>query len=139
MTRSSLICPTTSPRGPTITPLTHTLLLLDKYSKKPAVVNHSEGTAFDQGGSKQNKDKNKNDTTDPKKVELDKVFYANKKCHRCGKLGHPKAACTVKMVPADDDEKSVRSTKSGSSKGSAKEVGKTLSSINNAFKTMARP
>ncbi len=29
-----------------------TLLLLDKYSKKPAVVTHSEGTAFAQGGTK---------------------------------------------------------------------------------------
>jgi hypothetical protein len=42
------------------------------------------------------------------------------------------------MVPADDDEKSVWSTKSGSSKGLAKEVGKTLLSINNAIKSMGK-
>jgi hypothetical protein len=42
------------------------------------------------------------------------------------------------MVPADDDKKSLQSTKSGSSKGSAKDVGKTLSSINNVFKTMGK-
>jgi hypothetical protein len=44
------------------------LLLLDKYSKKPVVVNHSEGTAFAQGGTKKKMKKNKNDT-DPKNVE----------------------------------------------------------------------
>jgi hypothetical protein len=44
------------------------LLLLDKNSKKPAVVNHSEGTAFAQGGTKKKMKKNKNDT-DPKNVE----------------------------------------------------------------------
>jgi hypothetical protein len=115
-----------------------TLLLLDKYSKKPAVVNHSEGTGFAQSEYKKNKDKNESNKTDPKKVEFDKDFYKDKKCHCCGRLGHPKAACTVKMVPADDDKKSVRSTKSGSSKGLAKDVGKTLSSINNAIKTMGK-
>jgi hypothetical protein len=47
------------------------LLLLDKYSKKPAVVSHSEGTAFAQGGTKKKIEKNKNDT-DPKNVEYDK-------------------------------------------------------------------
>ena len=42
------------------------------------------------------------------------------------------------MVPADDDEKLIQSTKSGSSKGLEKEVGKLLLSINNAFKTMGK-
>ena len=42
------------------------------------------------------------------------------------------------MVPAEDNDKSVQSTKSGSSKGSAKDAGKTLSLINNAFKTMGK-
>ncbi len=53
------------------------LLLLDKYSKKPAVVNHSEGTAFAQGGTKKKMKKNKNDT-DPKNVKYDKEFYKDK-------------------------------------------------------------
>jgi hypothetical protein len=54
------------------------------------------------------------------------------------KKGHPKAACTVKMVPADEDKstKPASSTKSASSKALSKEVGKMLSLINNAFKTM---
>jgi hypothetical protein len=69
------------------------LLLLGKYSKKPAVVNHSEGTAFAQGGTKKKMKKNKNDTN-PKNVEYDKEFYKDKDCFRCGKKGHPKAACT---------------------------------------------
>ncbi len=55
------------------------LLLLDKYSKKPVVVNHSEGTAFAQGGTKKKMKKNKNDT-DPKNVECDKEFYKDKDC-----------------------------------------------------------
>jgi hypothetical protein len=62
-----------------------TLLLLDKYSKTPAVVNHSGGTAFAQSGSKKNKDKNASNKNDPKKVEFDKDFYKDKKCHRCGR------------------------------------------------------
>jgi hypothetical protein len=80
-----------------------TLLLLDKYSKKPAVVTHSEGTEFAQGGTKKKKPKSKDDT-DPKNVEYDKEFYKDKDCFQCGKKGHPKAACTVKMVPADEEK-----------------------------------
>jgi hypothetical protein len=53
------------------------LLLLDKYSKKPAMVNHSEGTAFAQGGTKKKLNKNKNDT-DPKNVKYNKEFYKDK-------------------------------------------------------------
>jgi hypothetical protein len=115
------------------------LLLLDKYSKKPAVVNHSEGTAFAQGGTKKKMKKNKNDT-DPKNVEYHKEFYKDKDCFQCGKKGHPKAACTVKMVPADEAKstKPASSTKSELSKALLKEVGITLSSINNAFKTIGK-
>jgi hypothetical protein len=116
------------------------LLLLDKYSKKPAVVNHSEGTAFAQGGTKKKMKKSKNDT-DPKNVKYDKEFYKDKDCFRCRKKGHPKAACTVvRMVPADEEKstKPASSTKSALSKASLREVGKMLSSINNAFKTMGK-
>jgi hypothetical protein len=115
------------------------LLLLDKYSKKLAVVNHSEGTVFAQDGTKKIMKKNKNDT-DPKNVEYNKEFYKDKNCFRCGKKGHPKAACTVKMVLVDEEKstKPALSTKSESSKTLLKEVGKTLSSINNAFKTMGK-
>ncbi len=116
-----------------------TPLLLDKYSKKPAVVNHSEGTAFAQGGIKKKKQKSKNDT-DSKNVKYNKEFYKDKDCFQCGKKGHPKVACTVKMVPADEEEstKPALSTKSASSKALSKEVGKTLSLINNVFKTMGK-
>jgi hypothetical protein len=75
-----------------------TLLLLDKYSKKPTVVATSEGTAFAQKGKKGEAKKDSGD----KKVEFDKEFYKDKECFRCGKKGHPKSACTVKMTPADD-------------------------------------
>jgi hypothetical protein len=65
------------------------LLLLDKYSKKPAVVNHSEGTAFAQGGTKKKTKENKNDTN-PKNVKYDKEFYKDKDCFRCAKKGIPR-------------------------------------------------
>ncbi len=84
-----------------------TLLLLDKYSKKPTVVTQSEGTAFAQEENKKGKSK-KAEAADPKKVEYDKEFYRDKVCFRCDKKGHPKAACTVKMIAANDD----KSTKS---------------------------
>jgi hypothetical protein len=103
------------------------------------VVNHSEGKAFAQGGTKKKMKKNKNDT-DPKNDEYDKEFYKDKDCFRCGKKGHPKAACTVKKIPADEEKstKPASSTKSALSKALLKEVGKTLSLINNAFKTMGK-
>ncbi len=103
------------------------------------MVNPSEGTAFAQGGTKKKNQTSKNGT-DPKNVEYDKEFYKDKDCFRCGKKGHPKAACAVKMVPADEEKstKPASSTKSASSKASSKEVGKTLSLINNAFKTMGK-
>jgi hypothetical protein len=78
-----------------------TLLLLDKYSKKPMAVTQSEGTVYAQKENKKGKSK-KADAADPKKVEYDKEFYRNKECFRCGKKGHPKAACTVNSLSAMD-------------------------------------
>jgi len=114
------------------------LLLLDKYSKKPMAVSQSEGTAFVQK-DKKGKSKKTDTTTDPKKVEFDKVFYKDKECFHCGKKGHPKAACTDKMVAADDN----KSTKTSSSKissmtGASGDVGKMFTSINKTFKTMGK-
>jgi hypothetical protein len=103
------------------------------------MVNYSEGTAFAQGRTKKKMKKNKNDT-DPKNVEYDKEFYKEKDCFQCGKKRHPKVACTVKMVPADEEKstKPASSSKSALSKALSKEVGKTYSSINNAFKNMGK-
>jgi len=101
------------------------------------VVTQSEGTAFSQKDKKKgNGNADKKDET-PKKVEYYKEKYKDLACIRCGKLGHPKAACTVKMVPADEDTKSTKSlsTKGSSSKG---DMGKMFSSINNTFKTMGK-
>ena len=50
-----------------------TLLLLDKYSKKPTLVTPSEGTAFAQKGKKGDAKKSGGD-----KVEFDKEFYKDK-------------------------------------------------------------
>ena len=99
-------------------------------------MTQSEGTAFAQK-DKKGKPKKSATTTNPKKVEFDKEFYKDKECFRCGKKGHPKSACTVKMVAADDD----KSTKSSSSKmssitGASGDVGKMMTSINKTFKTM---
>jgi hypothetical protein len=56
------------------------------------------------------------------------------------KKRHPKAACTITMVPADEEKstKPASSTKSALNKASLKEVGKTLFLINNAFETMGK-
>ena len=118
-----------------VTPV-QTLLLLDKYSKKPTVVAASEGTAFAQKGKK---GEAKKDPTD-KKVEFDKEFYKDKECFRCGKKGHPKAACTVKMTPADDESKSkAKSNKSSSSSVLSKlDSSKMFGDMNKTLKTFGK-
>ena len=117
-----------------------TLLLLDKYSKKPTVVTQSEGAAFSQKEKKKGNANKKDDA--PKKVEFDKEKYKDLACFRCGKLGHPKAACTVKMVPDDDDNKSTKSSStkgsSSASKSKSTDMGIMFLSITNTFKTMGK-
>ena len=116
-----------------------TLLLLDKYSKKPTLVTPSEGTSFAQKGKKSDAKKSGGD-----QVEFDKEFYKDKECFRCGKKGHPKAACTVKLTPADDDEKSTKSDKSSKSKGSSSkgssksDIGKMFGDMNKTIKTFGK-
>jgi hypothetical protein len=112
---------------------------LDKYSKKPTAVTQSEGTAFAQKENKKGKSK-KAEAADPKKVEYDKEFYRDKECFGCGKKRHPKAACTVKMIAADNDKstKSTVSKISTSTKGSTADVGKMFTLINKTFKTMGK-
>ncbi len=60
-------------------------------------------------------------------------------CFRCGKTGHPKAACTVKIIAANND----KSTNSSASKvsslsGSTADVGKIFTLINKTFKTLGK-
>jgi hypothetical protein len=116
-----------------------TLLLLDKYSKKLTLVTPLEGTSFFQKGKKGDGKKSGGD-----KVKFDKEFYKDKECFRCGKKGHPKAACTVKLTPADDDDKSTKSTKSSTSKGSSRKgssksnIGKMFGEMNNTIKTLGK-
>ena len=97
------------------------LLLMDKYSKSPTVVTQSEGTSFAQK-KKKGSEKKKSDNKNPKKGEYDKDFYKDRECYRCGKKGHPKSACTVKLKDANDD-RSVGSKRSGSSSEMVKAVG----------------
>ncbi len=110
------------------------LLLLDKYSKKPTLVTPSEGTAFAQRGKKVDGKKSAGD-----KVKIDKKFYKDKECFCCRKKGHPKAACTVKLTPADDNDKSTKSTTSSTSKGSSKSnIGKLFGEMNKTIKTFGK-
>ncbi len=90
-------------------------------------VTQSEGTAFAQKENKKGKSK-KAEAADPKKVEYDKEFYRDKECFHCGKRGHPKAACTVKMIAADDNKskKSTVSKISTLTKGFTADVGQDV-------------
>jgi len=119
------------------------LMLMDKYSKSPTVVTQSEGTSFAQKGKNKGGEKKKSDDKNPKKVEYDKDFYKNRECFRCGKMGHPKSACTVKLKESDDDDKSVGSKRSGSSsemvkavgfiKDATKQLGKAMTQVTETF------
>ena len=112
-----------------------TLLLLDKYSKKPALMAQSEGTAFAQKGKKGDAKKKAGDD-DPKKFEYDKDFYKERVCFRCGKKGHPKAACTVKLAAADEEKSAKSSSSKGS--GSSSDIGKMLGAMNKSIKTFGK-
>jgi hypothetical protein len=99
------------------------LLLLDRYSKKPALLATSEGTAFAQKGKKGSAEKKPGDDH-PKTVGFNKEKYKHLECYRCGKRGHPKSHCTVKLKVNDaDDDKSVSTKRSSTSSDMAKAVG----------------
>ena len=118
-----------------------TLLLLDKYTKKPTVITQSEGTAFAQkaGKAKKGSDKKSDEDKNEKKAtEYDKEYFKDKMCFRCGKLGHPKSACKAK--PTEDDDvstKSLRSSKSAKSSSPSKDK-KVMSAIGKGFRTMGK-
>ena len=115
------------------------LMLMDKYSKSPTVVTQSEGTSFSQKGKNKGGEKKKSDDKNPKMVEYDKDFYKDRECFRCGKTGHPKAACTVKLAEeSDDDDKSVGSKRSGSSSEMVKAVGFTKDATKQLGKAMTQ-
>ncbi len=72
-------------------------------------------------------------------MEFDKDFYKDKACFCCGKTGHPKAACTVKIVAADNDKSTkLSASKVSSLMGSKADVGKMFTLINKTFKTMGK-
>ena len=112
-----------------------TLLLLDKYSKKHSTITQSEGAVFAQKEKGRGKAK-KPDDADLKKFEFDRELYKDKECFHFGKKGHPKAAFTVKKVPADND----RSSKSSSSKGygGSSDMGKMFSLMNKSLMTFGK-
>jgi hypothetical protein len=109
------------------------LLLLDRYSKKPALVATSEGTAFVQKGKGGAKKKSGGGDDHPKTIGFDKEKYKNLACFRCGKLGHPKSHCTVKLKENDADDKSVSTKRSTSS-----DLSKAVGAIKDATKTLGK-
>ena len=117
-----------------------TLLLLDKYTKKPTMITQSEGTSFAQKGSnaKKGSDKKSDGDKDEKKAaEYNKEHFKDKMCFRCGKLGHPKSACKAKPFEDDDmSTKSPKSIKSGKSASPSKD--KVMSALSKGFKTMGK-
>ncbi len=118
-----------------------TLLLLNKYTKKPTMITQSEGTSFAQKGSAKKADKKSDGDKDEKKTaEYNKEYFKDKMCFRCRKLGHPKAACKAKPVEDDNvstkSSKSTKSTKSGKSASPRKD--KVMSALSKGFKTMGK-
>jgi hypothetical protein len=81
-----------------------TLLMLDKYTKKPMAITASEGTAFVPKGKKSRVAKKANNNDREKLLEYNKEYFKDKMCFRCGKKGHPKSTCTAKLT--SDDESS---------------------------------
>ena len=57
-------------------------MMMDHYSKSPAVVTVSEGTSFAQTGKKKKGDKDKPKTTDKDPKEFDKEYWKDKECYR---------------------------------------------------------
>ena len=102
-----------------------TLHLLDKYSKKvEAKTTDSEGTAFAQNGGKgTGKGKGKDNS-----AKFDQEYWKDKKCHNCGKKGHPSRACQ------DDDGDDAKSTsQSSTSDKSIKKLNKDMKSMKKQF------
>ncbi len=79
------------------------LLMLDKYTKKPAMITPLEGTAFVQKGRNSGKSKKADDGNEEKIAlsEYDKEYFKDKMCFRCGKMGHLKSACKAKLTKDD--------------------------------------
>ncbi len=106
------------------------LMLMDHYSKTSTAVTTSEGTAFVQSGRKTkkgDKDEVKSKAAkDPK--DYDREWWKDKECYRCGKKGHPAAACTVKL-PSGDEDKSSHSSKLASN---------VMAAIQKSMKTMGK-
>ena len=82
---------------------------------------------------------------DPKSFEYDKDYYKDKECFRCGKKGHPKAACTVKL--ASDDKKSREKGADKTAKlsesrskgsGSSSDMRNMIGAMNKSIKTFGK-
>ena len=105
------------------------LIFLDRYSKTTPAPATSEGTSFAQKGAQKGKSSKKGTgggSSDKKKEgdgEKSKDPYADMKCFKCGKTGHPACFC-----PNDSDKSS--SASSGRLKGS---LAKQLSLVKKSF------
>ena len=101
--------------------------MLNKYSKPAAAKTiKSEGSSFTQkggrgGGKGQGKGKDAED-------DYDKKYWADKKCYKCDKQGHPALHCPKKDKEDDDDDKS-----RASSAKSVKKLTKDLKDMKKKF------
>ena len=112
------------------------LMMMDHYSKSPTVVTVSEGTSFAQTGNKKKKgDKDKPKTTDKDPKEFDKAYWKDKECYRCGRLGHPATACSVKpLKDVDDDDRSKSGSKASKEfQAKVKKAGAALTQLGEDF------
>ncbi len=106
-------------------------MLMDHYSKTPTAITTSEGMAFVQSGKKKMRKGNKDAVKSEAAKDLKDYYrewWKDKECYRCGKKGHPAAACTVKPPSADDNKLSC----------SSKLASNVMSAIQKSMKTMGK-
>ena len=105
-----------------------TLHLLDKYSKTTVIKPpQSEGTAFAQKGGKGGGGDKTKGTSKGGQKPFDKDYWADKKCFKCDKMGHPASHCQQD----DDDDKS-----RASQAKSVKKLTKDFKDMKKAFAQM---
>ncbi|MGL5937017.1 MAG: hypothetical protein ACRCZI_15505, partial [Cetobacterium sp.] len=93
---------------------------LQRYHKVKRTTVTSEGSSFVQGGRGRGSGR-----AGRTSGRFDKEYWADKKCHKCDKLGHPASACKKK----DADDKSTGSNKSKSSKSSRSSAKQALEKV----------
>jgi hypothetical protein len=94
-----------------------------------------QGTAFAQKGGQQKKDEEKKGSNKPKaiKKDIDKEYFKDLPCFKCGKKGHPQLHYPTKTN--DDDDSSISSKSNRSSKSGRKPK---IKDFENQFKNLKK-